>query len=93
MALIPQGSLSPVYARLAVEQQVKEEMVLAAHKRLVECFSRDIIALRRKARELPVHLIKVRILEAFGNANCFAHYVLYDTGGNVGGTDAFYLPG
>eukprot|EP00750_Incisomonas_marina_P024529 INCI5124.2.p1 GENE.INCI5124.2~~INCI5124.2.p1 ORF type:complete len:1327 (-),score=287.09 INCI5124.2:1886-5278(-) len=46
-------------ARLAVERQVKEEMILAAHKRLVECFSRDIVTLRRKARELPVHLVKV----------------------------------
>jgi hypothetical protein len=45
--------------RYAVERQVQEEMILAAHKRLVECFSRDIITLRRKARELPVHLIKV----------------------------------
>ncbi len=33
--------------------------MLAAHRRLVECFSRDIITLRRKARELPVHLVKV----------------------------------
>ena len=42
-----------------MERQVPDEMIFDAHNRLVECFSRDVIPLRRKARELPLHLVKV----------------------------------
>lgn len=48
-------------AKYAVERQVNETMILSAHRRLVECFSRNVISLRRKARELPMHLVKVKM--------------------------------
>ena len=73
---INQSMLLLCMIRLAVERQVNDEMVVAAHKRLVECFSRDIITLRRKARELPVHLVKVCVFVCVWVCVCVWVFVL-----------------